>query len=939
MKKKMQVILASVAFLFSITLFGQAPTPSSDGCFRTEIINSQPVDGGCTKYKFKVSYEGDCRHALSHYTVAIPCGNVSDLANSENWAQVVGKDPKTGLSGFKIDNIPGFGDNALRSFYVSFTLCVDNNTCAEQLKCWEPVVAYKAGTEIFYDTLDAKCSSLKASLKVQDASCYGSANGAAEVLIEEGTTPYTFEWSTGAASQSVTNLSPGTYSVKVTDATGASLVLEDTVSQPEAITITGNVVNASCNGIANGAIDITVGGGSGAYRYAWSNGIAEEDLLGLREGIYTVTVSDSSGCHAKKTFVVASVSKILLSSKNILPGCNQSNGAIDITATGGTEPYAFEWSNDATSEDLTLLAAGLYKVKVTDSLGCIAELVVNLRDNNTLRLTALVQPTSCIDDASGAVNLSVSGGTPPYTFVWSNGATTEDLAQLLAGLYKVTVTDANGCTVTTQVNVSKKTFQVASQVTNPLCFGDSTGSISLTPSGGTEPYNFEWSNGQTGSSVSGLPGGFYQVTVIDSTGCSKLLSYVVTKPTAIIASVSVSGSTCNGLGGSSINLFITGGKPPYTYEWSNGETTEDVDSLSEGEYWVKIKDANGCEIVKEVIVESSQSSWSCLINQPDSAATCGSLNNILQTSVAGATTYAWSVQSSDGGWKITAGTSTPQIQYTAGAENSSATFTLVITKDGCVQSCAYAMVTCVIDSTDGGNGGEGPGSGGENPGDGDNNESCDDCFSTSVVSSSSDGNCTTYEVTVSTNGNCRHDLSHWDIAIPCGQLSDYWNSEGWKMEIGKDPTTGLYGLKVDDISGFGKETASFKVKFTLCSSDSRCYDKLQNWMPVVAYKAGQCIGYDTLALEYPEQPVNVRAYPNPFSSTLSFTWSAPEDEHVTLDLIDRDGRKIQTVFSGRVEKGQSYKIDWHDAGLPDDMYIYRYIAGSKVVYGKLFKSQ
>lgn len=942
-------ILAGMAFLFCTVTYGQSPlTSANPGCFRTEIVEAKVVSDHCTYYKFKVSFEGDCRHALSHYTVAIPCGKVSNIRNSENWKIVVGKDPKTGLKGFKIDDIPGFGDTSLKYFYVSFTLCAEdsncreeeNTECAETLKCWEPIVAYKAGTKIYYDTLDANCEELKASIRSKVATCYGGNDGALEVIVEEGTEPYSYAWSNGTTLPSLLNVVAGTYTVTITDASGETLQLTGTVGQPEQIFLSAVVTHASCNGLADGAIDLTVEGGTGGYTFVWSNGATTEDLTALKEGTYMVTVTDSAGCTSKKTVAVTSTSKIVLSSTTVPAGCNQSNGSINLTVSGGTEPYTFVWSNGSASEDISGLPAGVYKVKVTDSIGCSSELVVNLKDNNTLRLAGIMQQTSCVDDASGAINVTVSGGAPPYTFVWSNGATTEDLDQLVAGVYKLTVTDANGCTASITVNVSKKTFQVSSQITHPLCFGDTTGSITLTPSGGTEPYTYEWSNGETGNSITGSSGGVYQVTITDATGCSKVMSYSVVKPTRIIASVSVAGNTCSGAG-SSVDLSVNGGKPSYSYEWSTGDTSQDVDSLANGEYWVKITDANGCQIVKELIVESSAPTWSCLINQPDSAAVCGSNGNTLATSVEGAT-YSWTVTSSDSQWAITSGATSSQIQYTAGGENSTATFTLTITKDGCVQTCSYTTATCVTDPDGGGDpGGGDPGNGGE---------SCEDCFSSSIVtipsvSTTSTGNCTTYEVTVSTNGECRHDLSHWDIAIPCGTITNMWNSEGWKMVIGKDPTTGLYGLKVDDIDGFGGEEATFTVKFTLCTESSHCEDKLEDWDPVVAYKAGQCIAYDTLSLsgnngggsDGDDDDDEVCAYPNPVKDRVCFKWVSERDENLCIDLIDKNGRKVKGVYDGSVRKGETYKFDCDVSNLSNDLYIYRCNAGGRVKYGKLFK--
>ncbi len=908
-----------------------------NNCFTTEIIKAEK-NGACINYEFKVSYSGKCDHALSHFTVAIPCGDVNNLSNSKGWKQVYGYDPTTKLKGFKIDDIPNFGETSLKSFMVKFTLCPDggkcsnNRSCVDELKCWEPVVAYKAATCVFYDTLKNNfCQNLVASLQQKNASCFGAADGALSVVVTEGVAPYTYTWSTGDTTSSILNRAAGNYSVTIRDAFGAELILNGTILQPASIIISEPITNASCNGRSDGAIDLSVSGGSGGYTYLWNNGATTQDLTALKSGTYVVTVKDSIGCSIQKTFNLVNTSQIQITATSTLPACSQSNGSIYITVSGGVAPYTYEWSNGATTEDILNVPAGMYKVTVTDASGCSTELLYSLRENNTLKLSSIVTQTTCLDDASGAIDIIVSGGTAPYTYLWSNGATTQDLTNLLAGIYKVTVTDVNGCTITLAISVSKKTFQVSSQVIQPLCYNESTGSITLTPTDGVEPYTYVWSNGQTGNSITEIAPGVYKVTVTDATGCSRLLTYTITNPSPVTSSASVSNTQCNAEGSYNIDLTVAGAKAPYTYVWSNGAITEDLNSLQSGTYNVTIKDANGCLTTKQVVVSGSAAGWSCLISQPDSTAVCGSINNALATSVAGATSYQWTIQSSDSKWIITSDSGSPSIVYTAGDMNSTATFTLTIIKDGCTQTCSYMTTTCTSPD-DGGGGDDG----------GENNETCDECFDSSVTLVSTEGSCKTYEVTVSTNGNCKHELSHWDIAIPCGTVKNTWNSGGWKMELGTDPTTGITGLKVDGVNNFGKESATFKVKFTICG-DNSCIETLKDWDPVVAYKAGLCIAIDTLSNSGhnggdDDGGVKVCAYPNPFHGNLKFDWKCDEDDYVELDIIDKCGKKVQQVYKGNVWKGESYSFECGDDKLNDDFYIYRFTCTKrKTQYGKLLK--
>jgi hypothetical protein len=181
--------------------------------------------------------------------------------------------------------------------------------------------------------------------------------------------------------------------------------------------------------------------------------------------------------------------------------------------------------------------------------------------------------------------------------------------------------------------------------------------------------------------------------------------YVLTTPSAITATSVTSNAQCGAEGAYAIDLTVSGGKSPYTYAWSNGATSEDLNGLNSGTYAVAIKDASGCTTTHEVVINATTSTWSCLISSPLVQAVCKSVSNILSTPVAGATTYQWTVASTDNSWSITAGSTTSSVVYTAGNAGSSATFTLVITNAGCTQTCAYKTATngCIEkDNTGGG---------------------------------------------------------------------------------------------------------------------------------------------------------------------------------------------------------------------------------------------
>jgi len=855
-------------------------TPNNDcggSCFSTQVISAAVNDNCCTEYELRISHDGTCRYDLSHVTFEIPCGTISNLSNSRNWKQEIGKDPTTGLTGFKIDDIPSFGKDSDSSFTVKVTICGDS-LCSEKFGA----VAYKAATCVDYQTLvyevngscddgngdggdgggsgsggddgngdggtgdgggtdggdngegggndggsdtTQTCSTLLASIKIKGTTCYGSSDGSLTATIQDGKAPYTYRWSTGSTDSTAQNLSAGTYYVTITDANGNVLTLTEAVTQPNEIIITESTLNASCNGVTNGSIDISASGGAGMYTYLWSTGATSEDVINLKAGTYSVTITDTAACTKQKSYTLTNENKITLTGSVTKTGCSQSTGAVNLTASGGTSPYTFVWSNGATTEDIQNLSAGSYKVTATDAGGCSAQATFVITENNTVRVSSSVTAAGCSNEAIGAIDISVTGGTAPYTYSWQHGATTEDVSGLVSGIYRVTVTDNLGCSIQTAINVPKKTIQVSTDIIQPLCHGDSTGSITVTPVDGTNTYTYSWSNGETDNTLTNVPVGSYSVTITDPSGCTRTLTYAITQPSAITASTTVTNTQCGDEGSFAIDLSVSGGKSPYTYLWSNGATTQDLQNLNSGNYSVTIKDFNGCTSLKNITIDPVVISWSCLIDPPSYELVCNSAGNLLGTSVTDANQYMWSVSSSDNSWTITSDPSNAAIAYTAGNTNTTATFNLTIVKDGCTKTCSY------------------------------------------VVSSS----CSVRDNTG-----------------------------------GGDPSTG-----------------------DPCATDTVVVNDSTITAPITEPTAA--------VNEEETTEINMSVYPNPFESTMNFEWVATKDEVVRLEILDALGRPLTEVFIGRVHKGETYKFDWTGAGLKDRMYFYRYSCGNKSIYGKVFR--
>ncbi|MBN4081846.1 PKD domain-containing protein, partial [bacterium AH-315-C07] len=280
-----------------------------------------------------------------------------------------------------------------------------------------------------------------------------------------------------------------------------------------------------------------------------------------------------------------------------------SNGAANLTVSGGTLPYTFNWSNGATTEDLTGVIAGTYAVSITDANGCVNDYDTTIVNQPTAALTHTLDSTdvTCFGFSNGATNLTVSGGTPPSTFNWSNGATTEDLTGIIAGIYAVSITDANGCIIdddSITVNQPSAALSNTLDSTDVTCFGFSNGTTDLTVTGGTTPYTYNWSNGATTKDLNAVPLGTYAVSITDANGC--VIGYdtiVINQPSAALThTLDSTDVTCFGLTDGATNLTVSGGTTPYIYNWSNGTTTEDLSGIGAGIYAVSITDANGCFI-------------------------------------------------------------------------------------------------------------------------------------------------------------------------------------------------------------------------------------------------------------------------------------------------------------------------------------------------------
>ena len=335
-------------------------------------------------------------------------------------------------------------------------------------------------------------------------------------------------------------------------------------------------------------------------------------------------MTDAKGCSSTKEIQITEPQQLLIQEQHGDVTCNDDNGTsdngfIDITVSGGTGSYSYLWNTGETTQDISGLPAGQYTLDVLDAAGCSASITIQIALPDRLEVSFSAQDVTCNDDAGssadGAIDLSVIGGTGTYQYSWSNGATTQDLTNLLAGTYTVTVTDAQGCTATKEVVISEPAkLQISETHIDLSCNDDqglsNDGSIDVSVTGGTGNYTYSWSNGASTEDLTNLSPGNYSLTVEDQSGCSSSIEIIIGAPQQLVISETHQDITCNDDAGpsndGSIDLTVSGGTGAYSFNWSNGATTADISDLAAGDYTVVVSDASGC-----------QSSISVTINQPD----------------------------------------------------------------------------------------------------------------------------------------------------------------------------------------------------------------------------------------------------------------------------------------------------------------------------------
>lgn len=461
--------------------------------------------------------------------------------------------------------------------------------------------------------------------------CFGSSDGS--LTVNHNSTldaPYTYSWNNGINTISNNNISANLYTVTVTNTHGCTTSLSETILEPTLLISNTTTTDVLCFGGNNGSANVVAQNGTPTYTYLWSDATSQTTSTAnnLIAGIYTVTVTDNNNCTTTNTVNILEPQNPLTS---VISGTNTScfgsnDGTATITASGGTTPYTYNWSNGNTTSNNTNLLANTYNITITDANNCTSTNSITISQPTLITSSYTSTSLGCAGANNGNISLNVLGGTPNYSFLWNTGATTQNLLNIGGNIYSVTITDANNCSITHNNIVITEPSPVITSVTSPMsiCLTNST-DLYCSTMGGTPPYNYVWNTGETNYSITVAPTDTtnYYVYAIDANGCigNNAETTVNVRPPITATAIGDKLKICPG---DPLNITIkaTGGNGNYIYTLENGQNVTDYFTVypSETES-IKITVTDNCNspldiaIVEVTVLNAPPLSFSADITQ------------------------------------------------------------------------------------------------------------------------------------------------------------------------------------------------------------------------------------------------------------------------------------------------------------------------------------
>ena len=545
--------------------------------------------------------------------------------------------------------------------------------------------------------------------------CYGEEAVSLQVETAGGKGPYTYEWSNGASTEALSELGAGTYAVTVSDVLGNQTAADIEITQPEAFSASIEILTPPSVGARDGVAIVGIEGGKGPYIYNWSNESDRDTARQLAPGPVSVTVTDITACVAQAEAVLQENILELNAEVNYSKEINcfgQPAASFTIEPKGGKGPYQFAWSTNTISGNQGLNQfAGDYSVTITDGVGQTYVKSFTIPQPEALKAGGQVTQPASANGNDGVARVNVTGGTAPYTYAWNNGNSEATAEGLSAGMYTITVTDANSCKTTVRVEVTENILELSANINieqEVKCGGVSTGIVSIEPIGGKSPYQVRWSDDQEGQRRTELPAGTYYLTLTDVLNNDYATRIRLEAPPALKATVvdKVPASTNQQDGKATIQ--IEGGTAPYEVEWSSGEKGTSAEQLAPGELMVLVRDSIGCTAEVNFELDENVLPLSSTLEIEKQVTCSGDADGVLTVALEGGKgpfSYDWSATGGDA--KSATGLSGGEYSVTvtdAVGQTSSASITLpdpspllveitrTFPSSGANQADGYAMV-------------------------------------------------------------------------------------------------------------------------------------------------------------------------------------------------------------------------------------------------------
>lgn len=505
-----------------------------------------------------------------------------------------------------------------------------------------------------------------------DISCYNFNDGSVELFVSGSVPPYSYSWTNGGNQNNLNNLFSGFHAVEIIDANGCTHSDNIILSQPDSIASSIVSVNnyngydVSCFNLNNGEIDLSVSGGVAPYLYSWNNGAGVEDINNLDANDYSVNVVDQNGCSVDLQITLTAPPPLVLNYQtsnfngyNI--SCHSlSDGWIDVDIEGSVPPYTYSWSNAANSQDLSNVSQGQYSVVVQDLNQCEIDVDITLNQPPPLetQLSAITNYNgyniSCFGFNDGGVLATISGSVPPYNIAWNTGELSNPLINLFAGTYVLSVVDENNCQISDSILLNQPS-QLVSNIASAFdyngydisCYNYSDGGIDLSVFGGVSPYYILWSTDETLEDLFNLSAGNYGVFVSDNNDCQITNNITLNEPTPLTLDFDVSNYngynvSCYGLSDGFINSFVNGSVPPYTFDWNNGASSQNITQLESGTFSLTVVDQNNC-IISDAVQMTEPNDFFITLNHSSDTCSRGVANaTVSVTPEFNPYSYLWS---------------------------------------------------------------------------------------------------------------------------------------------------------------------------------------------------------------------------------------------------------------------------------------------------------